>query len=883
MQNHGTRGTRKPGGKRKLCDGNSETAEDLVRNSQGTIPDLFSRGRNTIFGHKSRQLSPTSKRLKRNELDPQQQSPSKQSQPAQERIPVERMYSFPNQSAKSSSLGQQNSRTVPRTYLNPSSTPSNFTPHTGPKRLTVKNLRVVPKLDQEQYFEKIWAQLNTALTAIFNEQKPSFSLEELYKGAENVCRQKRAQSLAKKLQERCKVYISESVLPSLLAKSKDSDDIVVLRAVEAAWSAWSSRLVTIRSIFYYLDQSFLLRSPEHPTIYEMGTIGFRSIVFSNPSLKPKMLQGACQLVDLDRNNDASSDSTLLRNAIKLFSDLRVYKSEFEPAMLEASDRYLKAWADNEANSSYLATYVSKSHRVIEKEMERCDLFNLDIDTKQRLSEMLDKRLVSDQSDTLLKESDVLGLLRTSNQIALGELYSLLQRIDLGSKLKPAFTSFILEEGSSIVFDKEREGEMVVRLLDFKQNLDDILAKSFQKDELLARALRESFETFINKSQKGGDVAQPGEMIAKHVDLLLRGGLKSIRKRQVPLKNDEDIAMIDEDAELNKALDQVLDLFRFVHGKAVFEAFYKNDLARRLLMGRSASDDAEKSMLARLASECGSNFTHNLESMFKDIDLARDEMASYNALLREKREKTNLDLYVNVLSSAAWPSYPDVPVKVPRIISSALSDFEHFYNNKYNGRKLNWKHSLAHCQLKARFPSGNKEIVVSSFQAIVLLLFNDVADGQTLSYHDIRDETGLSDIELKRTLQSLACAKYRVLIKHPKGRDINATDTFSFNTRFSDPKMRIKINQIQLKETKEENKETHERVAADRNYETQAAIVRIMKSRKTISPQELIVEVIKATRNRGDLDPADIKKNIDKLIEKEYMERDTESNKYKYIA
>jgi hypothetical protein len=37
----------------------------------------------------------------------------------------------------------------------------------------------------------------------------------------------------------------------------------------------------------------------------------------------------------------------------------------------------------------------------------------------------------------------------------------------------------------------------------------------------------------------------------------------------------------------------------VQGKAVFEAFYKNDLARRLLMGRSASDDAEKSMLERL--------------------------------------------------------------------------------------------------------------------------------------------------------------------------------------------------------------------------------------------------------------------------------------------
>lgn len=160
--------------------------------------------------------------------------------------------------------------------------------------------------------------------------------------------------------------------------------------------------------------------------------------------------------------------------------------------------------------------------------------------------------------------------------------------------------------------------------------------------------------------------------------------------------------------------------------------------------------------------------------------------------------------------------------------------------------------------------------------------------------------------MKRTLQSLACAKYRVLTKIPKGKDVNPTDEFTYNANFSDAKMRIKINQIQLKETKEENKTTHERVAADRHYETQAAIVRIMKSRKVITHAELVAEVIKATRSRGVLEPAEIKKNIEKwvglcvfavhiytytvltanyrcrLIEKDYMERE-EGNRYQYVA
>lgn len=83
--------------------------------------------------------------------------------------------------------------------------------------------------------------------------------------------------------------------------------------------------------------------------------------------------------------------------------------------------------------------------------------------------------------------------------------------------------------------------------------------------------------------------------------------------------------------------------------------------------------------------------------------------------------------------------------------------------------------------------------------------------------------------------------------------------------FVHEKYRVKINQVQLKETKEENKETHERVAADRNFECQAAVVRIMKSRKTIGHSELVAEVIKATRSRGVLDVKDIKKNIDRFV------------------
>jgi len=151
---------------------------------------------------------------------------------------------------------------------------------------------------------------------------------------------------------------------------------------------------------------------------------------------------------------------------------------------------------------------------------------------------------------------------------------------------------------------------------------------------------------------------------------------------------------------------------------------------------------------------------------------------------------------------------------------------------------------------------------------------------------------IDDKQLIRTLQSLACAKYRVLLKKTKGKDIFPTDIFRVNRLFSEPKFRIKINQIQLKETKEEKEETFERVAQDRQYETQAAIIRIMKSRKKLRHNDLIQMTIDQTKNRGKLDVPEIKKQIERyvffstsevgrgsglnrgirLIDKDYMER-----------
>jgi len=415
-----------------------------------------------------------------------------------------------------------------------------------------------------------------------------------------------------------------------------------------------------------------------------------------------------------------------------------------------------------------------------------------------------------------------------------------------------------------VINPEKDKTMVQELLDFKEKLDNILKKCFRSNDKFVTSLKDAFESFINQRQN-----KPAEMIAKFVDSKLRAGNKE-----------------SSEEELEKLLDKIMVIFRFIHGKDVFEAFYKKDLAKRLLVGKSASVDSEKSMLSKLKAECGAGFTSKLEGMFKDMELSRDINSAFKQHVSHLTENDGsllasdrIDLTVSVLSMAFWPTYPVMNILIPPYMMKYQDIFYKFYQGKYSGRKLQWQASLGHCVLRAHFKSGQKELQVSLFQALCLMQFNN-NDEQTLE--EMLEATGIEDGEMRRTLQSLACGKARVMTKIPKGKDINDGDKFVFNKDFTNALFKIKINQIQLKETNDEQKATEERVFQDRQYQIDAAIVRIMKMRKSLSHNLLLTELY--NQLKFPVKPPDLKKRIESLIDRDYMERDKDNaNQYNYVA
>lgn len=719
------------------------------------------------------------------------------------------------------------------------------------KKLVIKNFKEKPKLP-ENYTQETWQKLKEAVEAIQNSTSIKYNLEELYQAVENLCSHKISAKLYKQLRAVCEDHIKAQIDQF---REDALDSVLFLKKIDKCWQDHCRQMIMIRSIFLFLDRTYVLQNSMLPSIWDMGLELFRFYIISDLKVQSKTIDGILLLIERERNGEAI-DRSLLRSLLSMLSDLQIYQDSFEQRFLEETNRLYAAEGQRLMQEREVPEYLHHVNKRLEEEADRVITY-LDQSTQKPLIATVEKQLLGEHLTATLQKG--LTHLLDENRIQdLSLLYQLFSRVRGGVQvLLQHWIEYIKAFGSTIVINPEKDKTMVQELLDFKDKVDHIIDVCFMKNEKFVNAMKEAFETFINKRPN-----KPAELIAKHVDSKLRAGNKEAT-----------------DEELEKMLDKIMIIFRFIYGKDVFEAFYKKDLAKRLLVGKSASVDAEKSMLSKLKHECGAAFTSKLEGMFKDMELSKDIMVQFKQYMQCQNIPGNIELTVNILTMGYWPTYVPMEVHLPPEMVRLQEIFKTFYLGKHSGRKLQWQSTLGHCVLKAEFKEGKKELQVSLFQTLVLLMFNE---GEEFTLEEIKLATGIEDSELRRTLQSLACGKARVLTKIPKSKDVEDGDKFSCNDDFKHKLFRIKINQIQMKETVEEQASTTERVFQDRQYQIDAAIVRIMKMRKTLSHNLLMSEVY--NQLKFPVKPADLKKRIESLIDRDYMERDKENpNQYNYVA
>ena len=95
--------------------------------------------------------------------------------------------------------------------------------------------------------------------------------------------------------------------------------------------------------------------------------------------------------------------------------------------------------------------------------------------------------------------------------------------------------------------------------------------------------------------------------------------------------------------------------------------------------------------------------------------------------------------------------------------------------------------------------------------------------------------------------------------------------------------RVKIPNISQRREEDaaERKKADESVFRDRQHQVDAAVIRIMKSRKTLRHAELVSEVMGQLKFKAE--NKDVKGRIESLIEREYLERRDGGGGYNYLA
>jgi len=762
----------------------------------------------------------------------------------------------------------------------------------GSKKEGKMRIRAFPMTMDERYVENIWALLKNAIQEIQKKNNSGLSFEELYRNAYTMVLHKHGERLYNGLREVVTQHLESKVRQDVLTSLHNN----FLQTLNQAWNDHQTSMVMIRDILMYMDRVYVQQN-NVDNVYNLGLIIFRDQVVRYGGIRDHLRLTLLEMVVRERRGE-KVDRTAIKAACQMLMILgiesrAVYEEDFERPFLIQSAEFYKMESQKFLGENSASVYIKKVEARIIEEGERANHYLVE-STEQRIVEVVEEELIKKHMKTIveMENSGVVHMLKCQKTDDLHCMYKLLSRVSDGLRTMASCVSQHLREEGKVLVTEEEGGanalNFVQSLLDLKDRYDTFLCKSFVGDKIFKQMISSDFEYFLNLNPKSP------EYLSLFIDDKLKKGVKG---------------MTEQDIEL--VLDKTMVLFRFLQEKDVFERYYKQHLAKRLLLNKSVSDDSEKNMISKLKTECGCQFTSKLEGMFKDMSISNMIMEDFKSHIQTTGTNlSGVDLNVRVLTTGFWPTQSAAKCTLATAPRGAFEAFELFYLAKHSGRQLTLQPQLGSADLSALFYGPRREeteskdrpdgpsssttstvgvprkhiIQVSTYQMCILMLFNS---RDKLTYEEIKSETAIPERDLVRALQSLAMGKptQRILVKNPRTKEIEPTHLFSVNDGFTSKLYRVKIQTVAAKgESEPERKETLSKVDEDRKHEIEAAIVRIMKARKTMQHNVLVAEVTEQLKSRFLPSPVIIKKRIEGLIEREYLARTPDDRKvYTYVA
>ncbi|KAI4303721.1 hypothetical protein MLD38_039319 [Melastoma candidum] len=622
-------------------------------------------------------------------------------------------------------------------------------------------------------FEEGWEIVKKGLTKLENllEWTPElpFTGEDymmIYTTIYSMCTQKPPHHYSQKIYDKYKEVIEEylamKVFPSLASTYGD----FLLRDFVIRWRNHKVMVRWFSCLFSYLNRYFISRR-SLPNLNEVGFGCFQTLVYQ--PMKDNIREAVIVLIDRERDGE-QTDNTLIKHVVDIFIEIggesmAFYVNDFEVYLLQDTGVYYarkaSSWVlDNSRPIEDICEgYLSKAEECWKREKERI-LPYVHSSSDQKLLEKIHQEIYVPYKNQLLEQelTQFLSLLRNNMVDEISRIYKNRKVTCLLEPVAKIFKEHAAAEGTSLLKQAEdARGQataatvgqlhqvLVTNLIELHDRYMVYVTYCFSGHFLFQKALDDAFRTFLDR---GLSNTSTGELLVNFCDnIFKRGGIGKL-----------------SDEATEETIGKIVELVAYISDQGLFIEFYWRRLAQRLLSQQSSMDDHERFMLSKLKHRFGASFTSKLEGMVVDLELSKEMATEFkDHISNHPSADLRMDLSVSVLTTGYWPSIRSTNLNLPEEMEKPLRIFEDFFRSRRQHRRLSWMFSFGICILTGRFDTKAIELVLSTYQAAVLLLFNDA---DRLSYSEILAQQQLPEVDLVRVLQSLSCGKYKILNKDP---------------------------------------------------------------------------------------------------------------------
>lgn len=583
---------------------------------------------------------------------------------------------------------------------------------------------------------------------------------------------------------------------------------------------------------------------------------------------------SCASTVLSDRDGKCGNPSVLQAVIKSLTEVessktqpkKIYEEILEDRFLSHTAEYYRIQADREIQNGDCSQYLEKVMQWMNDEVRRSTKFLQD-SSITKLKDQCLKILVVDRMEYLLTEFEKLGPLERTKDYQ--NAYALLKSTDNGLDfIVSQFGEHVIKVGCDVMHSvKNTSPEVFVEtFLQVREKYINMIKECFDSDEKFISALEKACVKILKCDEHKIFAGRSSEMLADYCDGILKRDSKD---------NDETVA--------EEALSQGFVVFSYIENKDLFQRLYTTKLAKRLLRVKTQFFHLEESMIAKLRQKCGYEFTKKWQDMLTDMHMKNTLNEDFSVFIQSNQLALGLDFDAAVLRTSSWPFSPITSSSaIPQALEKCVTEFEKFYFNKFKGRKLSWLHHVSTAELKLCYLNKPYIVSLSTYQMAILLLFEQT---DQVTWSEMQENTKLDEEYLIKVTRSLTESKLIATAEE----NTNCPDVvYHLNKAFSSNRTKLKILPVGRKDRKEEKIEelqrTQESAGDSRRCFLNSIIVRIMKARRKLEHSALIEEVVKQVSDRFLPNILLIKKCIDSLIDRQYIERSPECmNEYIYIA